>query len=375
MGGQTRWRFFPYLAVDYKAAEEYLNAQAEAGWEAEKFFLCYTLVRVRRGTGQPRRYYVDLSNRDTDTDMNYLALCREAGWTDISYPRDIIIYRSEPGACPVPLQTDRTAEERRFSRKFLLSAVLNMALLLLLYPVLYLLLGRGEGLAAFFRSNLLDALLSWRALILLVLLFLLLLTLAWDLAAALRVRRGRMPPVSQRAARTRGWVGVLCMALGILAYAGTFFHSVSPTHSDRQYSRADFGLLADEPLLLARDLGMDDSGTTYWNVSRSDGPVIQYRFCLDPTGGGIRTYRYYCATPALAGWTTRTLMYDNDLQYVGPSDFQPVALEFDESWLSGDGQALLLRQGRVAALVAGDVDWTAAEVQAVLRQRLQLEQG
>ena len=34
-----RWVLFPYLAMDYKAAEDWLNQQARAGWRVASFDL------------------------------------------------------------------------------------------------------------------------------------------------------------------------------------------------------------------------------------------------------------------------------------------------------------------------------------------------
>ena len=34
-----RWVLFPYFAMDYKAAEDWLNQQARAGWRVASFDL------------------------------------------------------------------------------------------------------------------------------------------------------------------------------------------------------------------------------------------------------------------------------------------------------------------------------------------------
>ncbi len=380
---KARWRVFPYLPVDYKAAEDHLNAQAEAGWEVEQFALYGWLARYVRGNGQPRRYCVDLFDKAQSNDLDYLSLCREAGWNDVpSKSQGLVVYHSEPGVRPVPLQTDCGVEVERYERKYIrFSALAVVALLLpllLLFPGLHLLTGSGLSLASAARSGLLRALSAWNGLLTLLMVLIVLVLSMWSLAAALLYRRrarraSAMPAGGQRAARARGWARLVCTLFYLLYLVGLMFDLLNLSPSSQDYGREDFGQLAGEPILLARDLGIDDSRTGNCTVERSGSPLIRYRFCLDPTGGGIRTFWYGCVTEGLAQWTAGTLMDSADLAWMDLGEFRPVELGFDESWTTRGGDALLLRQGNVAVLVVGWPDWTDPAVLDILWARLRLE--
>ena len=77
MGGA--WGFFPYEAMDYKAAQACLDRRAAAGWVLKKVHL-NVLARFEPCEG--RSHFVDLDLRRTldETDPDYLQLCADAGW-------------------------------------------------------------------------------------------------------------------------------------------------------------------------------------------------------------------------------------------------------------------------------------------------------
>ena len=56
-----RWVLFPYLAMDYKAAEDWLNQQARAGWRVASFDLKGWTVYLLPADRPDIRYCVDLS--------------------------------------------------------------------------------------------------------------------------------------------------------------------------------------------------------------------------------------------------------------------------------------------------------------------------
>ena len=47
-----RWVLFPYLAMDYKASEDWLNQQARAGWRVASFDLKGWTVYLLPATGR-----------------------------------------------------------------------------------------------------------------------------------------------------------------------------------------------------------------------------------------------------------------------------------------------------------------------------------
>ncbi len=105
------FRFSPYL---YKGMEEYLNEQAENGWELES---TGPLVgRFHRTWRTDLRYSVDLIPRDEGYRREYFDLCRDAGWELIETLPAVAVFASLPGADPPPVQSDPAVERENFSR-------------------------------------------------------------------------------------------------------------------------------------------------------------------------------------------------------------------------------------------------------------------
>lgn len=105
------FRFSPYL---YKGMEEYLNEQAESGWELES---AGPLVgSFHRTWRTDLRYSVDLIPRDEEYRREYFALCRDAGWELIETLPSVAVFASLPGADPPPVQSDPAIERENFTR-------------------------------------------------------------------------------------------------------------------------------------------------------------------------------------------------------------------------------------------------------------------
>ncbi len=105
------FRFSPYL---YKGMEEYLNEQAERGWELES---AGPLVgKFHRTWRTDLRYSVDLIPRDEGYRREYFDLCRDAGWELIETLPAVAVFASLPGADPPPVQSDPAVERENFSR-------------------------------------------------------------------------------------------------------------------------------------------------------------------------------------------------------------------------------------------------------------------
>ena len=111
MGGA--WGFFPYEAMDYKAAQACLDRRAAAGWVLKKVHL-NVLARFEPCEG--RSHFVDLDLRRTldETDPDYLQLCADAGWEKVQSLRGMLLFRSRPGTHPAPIQSDPGMEWERF---------------------------------------------------------------------------------------------------------------------------------------------------------------------------------------------------------------------------------------------------------------------
>ena len=73
------WRIFPYLCVDYKAAQAWLERQGAEGLRLAGVH-CRYLARFTREE-RPVHYFVDLA---ADGGADYLQLCADAGWERVA---------------------------------------------------------------------------------------------------------------------------------------------------------------------------------------------------------------------------------------------------------------------------------------------------
>ena len=125
-----RWGFFPFDAIDYKAAQAYLDKKAAAGWVLDGL----PLKRLARFVPAQGRYHavdLDLGGMGNDgPDPDYLQLCRDAGWELVKSARGMLLFRSLPGQRPAPLQTDGELEANRFWKKYMRRNVLAWLILL-----------------------------------------------------------------------------------------------------------------------------------------------------------------------------------------------------------------------------------------------------
>lgn len=115
------WSLFAYPVMDIKAAEAALNRRATVGWRLEKVWLglLASFVPARR----PVQYCVDWCDPNRE-DLNYRALCEEAGWTWRQQTAYRNIYEAPEGTAPI--QTDSGLEYLRFRKKVLRRMVLGV---------------------------------------------------------------------------------------------------------------------------------------------------------------------------------------------------------------------------------------------------------
>ena len=374
---------FPYLAIDYKAAEAWLNQQAAQGWAFQKLVWPYCLARMVPTARQDLRYCVDLTSRKEARDQEYLDLCREAGWTEAANRINVYrIFQSREGCDPAPLQTEPGIELRRFLRKRLAKDILSILALplifLFFYGLLYLLFSRNWAyywpvFQLDFATSAIDF--FWCAM------FVLDLPLAvWQIVSALRDhRRARraastgapFPVPAQKEARRRGWPMVcngLLYALFLLCIivanlSSLFTSEIRPIASLPRYQS--------QPLLLLEDVGLppSNSGTFLYNSQAS--PLMRNTMLEIPGDTILYTDHYACLTVGLAEWTAEKLM---EKYTAAGTSFTPVELGFDESWQELGGSLLLLRQGKNTVLLSGAADWTDPDILGVLWERLQLKE-
>lgn len=377
-----KFGFFPYEAMNYKAAQRWLDRKAEQGWGLRHVYLgC--IARFQRQ--EKPRHFVDLDIRgfDEETDPDYLQLCTDAGWELVQTLRGMLLFRSVPGKSPAPIQTDGEIEWERFWGKYRPRV----------WPVLLTLL--AVGLLALMLTLPSTSSKSFTAMLAInsTLLYLLYLALGavyimvdwvhsrWYLARCRRSQRvedpGPLSTLLDSTARLQKPLLYLCLIACAAEFLG-FSHTVDLNWSvyNDEYT-ATVEACQEWPVVMARDLGLPDSEDSrhlegYRSVLVN---FLEYRELTDGEGPDVpfhvlTTERYECASETLAKWvigcrreeTRNGRFLWGELEWVeigaGP------CLVFDECYatLDGDGAYLLFRQGRVVALVGcTGLDLTTAQ--------------
>lgn len=382
------WGFFRYEAIDYKAAQNYLDRRAAGGWVLKNIRLgC--LAQFERGEGRSHFVDLDLRRAMEETDPGYLQLCADAGWEQVQRYRGMLLFRSLPGARPAPIQTDPGIEQERFWKQYMLKQLLVTALALLVcaLPLLFL-SSSGITFSPVVASN--------ASLLLLLLFALASLSLLWSgvtvAAYFLKCRRaGGMVIPGRRSTAARNSldlaISILFVLSGVLAIAegaGLAGRTVDLSwYSYHQEYTATVERCQTYPVLMGTDLDLPgtDSDVRFLDGRRSVlAENLDYSEVTTGAAGAshiLTTQRYRCAAAFLARWTLSALRYETAHGGFlwGDLTWTPApGLGFDESWSARGGSYLLLRQGNVAALVgASDLDLTDPEVLALVRTRLRWE--
>ena len=216
----TRWKLFPYLSIDHKAAQADLNDMAAKGWRLKNIY-GGLLARFQRAEDGDFTYFVDLADPQLKEDPDYLALCADAGWDEVCAPRYMRIYESRPSLDPAPIQTDGGVEYERFLRicfRRMLITLGLMALLIAIYGLFFVLTSR-KGLVLILVHSFIGNFLYLSAIplflgVLAYFLCLLLRIRAWN---ALRASGAPIP--IPRFARLRGTLTMLGTLYLALTYA------------------------------------------------------------------------------------------------------------------------------------------------------------
>lgn len=207
-----------YLAIDYKAAQRWLDEQAQDGWEltAMKEGKAHFVQSHRSNL----RHCVDLAGGKFD--QSYLDLCEESGWHLVGSYGRMRFFVSREGMSPDPIQTDEAIELQRFGQIFFRD------IKILLIPVFFLVVILGmQGYAAWeeqwriyeilFTNYMLSTLLQWVA-ILGVLVFFAYLLWYWHKMRQ-KLREGEHLPIpSRRGAVARATLIRCCSWLSVLVY-------------------------------------------------------------------------------------------------------------------------------------------------------------
>ncbi len=371
---EEKWVLFPFLTMDYKAAEGWLNDQAAQGWQyTGDTTLWDYLLCLRRAERTDLRYCVDISGGKKDQD--YRDFLAQAGWNWEGSIRGMDIFSSLPGAAPVPIQTDADLERQRFGRRYfwttwladLIVSLAAVALIVWLY---------GHLMAPASLSGLLLSMLSsWWGLFRLALLPVFLASILWELTALplyyFRSRREGLPPADPLGAWRRGAAEFAVSMLIKLFLILNLIVTLLPG-PERTYSWSEREDLRGEPVVMAEDIGLTYSGHAV-DLTHTGTPLVErweYRELAERTtdlSGWLLTDRYRCLSAGLASWATQALMEDGS--------FAPADLGFDESWVcQPDGvlgsYVLVLREENTVVRLEGPVDFTDPAVLAMVRARL-----
>lgn len=390
----VKFGFFPYSSLYYKGAQEYLDKKAANGLELRQVYLgCVArfeeaekplhfvdLESIQEGYDDPMRTYKD-----------YFQLCEDAGWELVQELRGMFLFRSKPGTDPLPIQTDEEMEWERFwernKPRLRNTIILTIALALLVAMLLALptsrwrftpiLLSNISLLTLFYYHwDLFFGVLSW----------------AVSKRYLARCKKTDQVETPGRLARVVNSGEVLSDALALILIPLIFVNIFLPPALELRSSpfeenrTATVAACQEHPVVMAQDLGLTDA------IARNYGRYLTLRRSLlceyydyselafdrdeKENSHQLTTERYDCAFEPLArlvfdlrAWETENGDFD-----WGKLDWEEApGLGFEESYVCRDGSYLLLRQGKVVALVGcSGVDLTTLENLQIVRTRLEL---
>ncbi len=118
MKNKSKWVFWGFLPIDYKAMQKYLEEMAEKGWMLEKIGLQQHLAKFRAIEPQKLNFYIDvfkeggpLTPEKTQESEAYRRLCEESGWKFITSQDYLQFFYADENSEPVPIQTDEILEQ------------------------------------------------------------------------------------------------------------------------------------------------------------------------------------------------------------------------------------------------------------------------
>lgn len=114
---KSKWVFWGFFSLDYKAMEDYLEEMAEKGWMLEK--VGRVIARFRAIEPRKIKFYVDvfkeagpLTPEKTEESEEYRKLCLESGWIFITTQDYLQFFYADGDSEPVPIQTDEEIEQK-----------------------------------------------------------------------------------------------------------------------------------------------------------------------------------------------------------------------------------------------------------------------
>lgn len=383
---QHKWGFFPFDAMDYKAAQAYLDKKADDGWVLDQLY-CKRFARFVPAEGRCHSVDLDIQEAlDDGPDPDYLQLCEDAGWKLVKRVKGMLLFRSLPGRHPAPIQTDEGIEADRFWKKYVRKNYLTLLIVLFVLVAFCLLI-----LSLPNREPTVSTLLCTNAvLFLLPGLVFCAVYLLWSLSSTtgsyIRFRRlGKLPQRGRPGAWQMGVFGFVIILLIVgwwcLGLAETFglgkTVDVTLDYVTGEYT-ATPELCQSYPVVTAADLGQESSAhSRYLDGHRS--LLVDFLDYSEITHGAglhiLTTERYDCAGETLARWMFAIRRRETASgQFLwGKLDWSETAADwdFDQVCVAQDGAYLLLREGSTVVLVgATGFDLTQPEHREIISQRV-----
>lgn len=382
------WGFFPYEAINYKAAQNYLDRKAAKGLRLKRIYLgAFALFEE---VAFPTYHFVDLDitrNDFNEPDREYLQLCNDGGWDYLQNLRGMFLFCSKPGQKPTPIQSDKEIEWEQFweihrpklsGTLILLASFAFLAAVLLISPpktwtITPILLSISSLLCLlFWVLNLLYSLLEWPR-------------SKWYLSKCKQV--GQVIAPSSFATVLDGIYRIsrlLVIPLLILFLFDAFRSPTVEFHLDPFYSdhtTATVEACQKYPVVMAYDLGLPNQEDDYRHLIGRSSPLVDYTDYSELTESEstqgdlchINTERYDCSFEFLAKWALQQRRRETENNFIwGALEWGPANdLGFDESYICRNGSYLLFREGNIVALVGcSELDLTSSENLAIIRNRI-----
>lgn len=382
------WGFFPYEAINYKAAQNYLDRKAAKGLRLKRIYLgAFALFEE---VAFPTYHFVDLDitrNDFNEPDREYLQLCNDGGWDYLQNLRGMFLFCSKPDQKPTPIQSDKEIEWEQFweihrpklsGTLILLASFTFLAAVLLISPpktwtITPILLSISSLLCLlFWVLNLLYSLLEWPR-------------SKWYLSKCKQV--GQVIAPSSFATVLDGIYRIsrlLVIPLLILFLFDAFRSPTVEFHLDPFYSdhtTATVEACQKYPVVMAYDLGLPNQEDDYRHLIGRSSPLVDYTDYSELTESEstqgdlchINTERYDCSFEFLAKWALQQRRRETENNFIwGALEWAPANdLGFDESYICRNGSYLLFREGNIMALVGcSELDLTSSENLAIIRNRI-----
>ncbi len=382
------WGFFPYEAINYKAAQNYLDRKAAKGLRLKRVYL--GAFAQFEEVAFPTYHFVDLDitrNDFNEPDREYLQLCNDGGWDYLQNLRGMFLFCSKPDQKPTPIQSDKEIEWEQFweihrpklsGTLILLASFAFLAAVLLISPpktwtITPILLSISSLLCLlFWVLNLLYSLLEWPR-------------SKWYLSKCKQV--GQVIAPSSFATVLDGIYRIsrlLVIPLLILFLFDAFRSPTVEFHLDPFYSdhtTATVEACQKYPVVMAYDLGLPNQEDDYRHLIGRSSPLVDYTDYSELTESEstqgdlcyINTERYDCSFEFLAKWALQQRRRETENNFIwGALEWEPANdLGFDESYICRNGSYLLFREGNIVALVGcSELDLTSSENLAIIRNRI-----